>query len=84
MNRISTFLIIIASLIIFPAKSADDDYELALKSFQQKDINSAEIHLKNALKNNPKNLFHARPIVIKNRRLLNYGSPISAPALSIP
>jgi len=56
MNRISTFFIIIVTLIVLPAKSADDYYELALKSFQQKDINSAEIHLKNALKKNPKNL----------------------------
>jgi putative PEP-CTERM system TPR-repeat lipoprotein len=56
MNRISKFFIIIIAFIVLPAKSADDYYELALKSFQQKDINSAEIHLKNALKNNPKNL----------------------------
>ena len=56
MTRISKFFIIIIAFIVLPAKSADDYYELALKSFQQTDINSAEIHLKNALKNNPKNL----------------------------
>jgi len=56
MNRISTFLLVIATLTILPANSAEDFYELALKSFQQKDIGTAEIHLKNALKNNPKSL----------------------------
>jgi putative PEP-CTERM system TPR-repeat lipoprotein len=56
MNCISKILFIIASLIIMPAHAAEDFYELALKSFQQKDNNTAEIHLKNALKDNPKNL----------------------------
>jgi len=59
MNRFLTFLFIIASLIILPANSAnsaEDFYELALKSYQEKDNNTAEIHLKNALKDNPKNL----------------------------
>jgi len=56
MNRIPTFLFIITSLILLPAKSTEDFYELALKSFQQKDISTTEIHLKNALKDNPKNL----------------------------
>lgn len=56
MNRIPTLVLIIASLIILPANSTEDFYELALKSFQQKDIGTTEIHLKNALKENPKNL----------------------------
>jgi putative PEP-CTERM system TPR-repeat lipoprotein len=56
MNRIPIFLYLIASLIILPAHSAEDFYELALKSYKQKDISTAEIHLKNALKDNPKNL----------------------------
>jgi cellulose synthase operon protein C len=56
MNSISKILFIIASLIVMSANAAEDSYELALKSFQQKDISTAEIHLKNALKNNPKNL----------------------------
>jgi len=56
MNRISKLLLVIATLTILPANSAEDFYELALKSFQQKDISTAEIHLKNALKNNPKSL----------------------------
>ncbi|TWX58619.1 tetratricopeptide repeat protein [Colwellia hornerae] len=56
MNSIPTFLFIIASLIIMPASAAEDSYELALKAFKQKEISTAEIHLKNALKSNPKNL----------------------------
>ena len=56
MNSIPKILFIIASLVIMPTNAAEDFYELALKSFQQKDISTAEIHLKNALKNNPKNL----------------------------
>jgi len=56
MNRIPKILFIIASLVIMPTNAAEDFYELALKSFQQKDINTAEIHLKNALKNNPQNI----------------------------
>jgi putative PEP-CTERM system TPR-repeat lipoprotein len=56
MNRFLTFFFIIASLIILPANSAEDFYELALKSYQEKDNSTAEIHLKNALKDNPKNL----------------------------
>ena len=56
MNRIPALLLSIASLFILPANSAEDFYELALKSYQQKDISTAEIHLKNTLKDNPKNL----------------------------
>ena len=56
MNRIPALLLSIASLLILPANSAEDFYELALKSYQQKDISTAEIHLKNTLKDNPKNL----------------------------
>jgi len=56
MNSIAKILFIIASLIVMSANAAEDSYELALKSFQQKDISTAEIHLKNALKDNPKNL----------------------------
>jgi len=56
MNSIPKILFIIASLVIMPTHATEDFYELALKSFQQKDISSAEIHLKNALKSNPKNL----------------------------
>ncbi|MFB0979805.1 MAG: PEP-CTERM system TPR-repeat protein PrsT [Alteromonadaceae bacterium] len=56
MNIIPTLLFITACLVIMPANAAEDFYELALKSFQQKDSRTAEIHLKNALKSNPKNL----------------------------
>jgi len=56
MNSIAKILFIITALIVMSANAAEDFYELALKSFQQKDISTAEIHLKNALKNNPKNL----------------------------
>ena len=56
MNIIPTLLFITACLVIMPANAAEDFYELALKSFQQKDSSTAEIHLKNALKSNPKNL----------------------------
>lgn len=45
-----------ASLVVVPIHATEDFYELALKSFQQKDISTAEVHLKNALKDNPKNL----------------------------
>jgi len=56
MNCIPKIVFIIASLVVMPANAAEDFYELALKSFQQKDISTAEIHLKNALKNNPQNI----------------------------
>lgn len=56
MNRISRFIFIITCFLITSVNAAEDFYELALQSYYQKDISTAEIHLKNALKNNPQNV----------------------------
>jgi putative PEP-CTERM system TPR-repeat lipoprotein len=56
MNRILTFLFIIISFVVTSAHSAESFYELALNAYKQKDTSAAIIHLKNALKNNSKNL----------------------------
>jgi putative PEP-CTERM system TPR-repeat lipoprotein len=41
---------------VFAAQSSNEPFENALKSFYMEDLKSAVIHLKNALKNNPKHL----------------------------
>ena len=41
---------------VFSAQSTNKPFEDALKSFYMEDLNAAVIHLKNALKNNPKHL----------------------------
>ena len=52
------FILFIYSSAIFAysGQSANQPYENALESFYQSDLNTAIIHLKNALKNNPKHL----------------------------
>jgi len=41
---------------VFAAQSSNEPFENALKSFYMEDLKAAVIHLKNALKNNPKHL----------------------------
>ena len=55
--KIFTFGVCVSlSSSIFAAQSSNEPFENALKSFYMEDLKAAEIHLKNALKNNPKHL----------------------------
>jgi putative PEP-CTERM system TPR-repeat lipoprotein len=48
--------VLLSGSVIAAQSSSNEPFENALKSFYMEDLNSAVIHLKNALKNNPKHL----------------------------
>lgn len=56
LNKKSLITLLFSGLITVQSYADENHYELALKAYQQKDVNTAEIHLKNALKENTKNL----------------------------
>jgi putative PEP-CTERM system TPR-repeat lipoprotein len=53
---VSTFILVSAHALAFTDQNADQPYEDALESFYLSELNTAIIHLKNALKNDPKHL----------------------------
>lgn len=56
LNKKSLITLLFSGLLTVQSYADEKHYELALKAYQQKDVNTAEIHLKNALKENTKNL----------------------------
>ena len=56
LNKKSLITLLFFGLLTVQSYADENHYELALKAYQQKDVNTAEIHLKNALKENTKNL----------------------------
>ncbi|MDT0602417.1 XrtA/PEP-CTERM system TPR-repeat protein PrsT [Thalassotalea castellviae] len=55
-KKVVAFSVLLSGSVIAAQSSSNEPFENALKSFYMEDLNSAVIHLKNALKNNPKHL----------------------------